>query len=35
MQNDGLDQLVMHRIGKDKVLGWILGSKKLKVFFHL
>ena len=34
-QNDKSEQWVMHRDVKDEVLGTILGSINLKVFFHL
>ena len=34
-QNDKLEQRVMHREFKVKVQGSILGSKKIKVFFHV
>ena len=34
MQNDKLEQWVMHRAVKDEVLGSIPGSNKQKVFFR-
>ena len=35
MQNDKLEQWVMHRAVNDEVLGSILGCNKQKVFFDL
>ena len=34
-QNDKLEQWVLHRDIKEKVLGSFLGSNKQKVFFHI